>query len=89
MATCKDCIHYFACSANGGLFNDKDETKEMLCNHFKNKVDFVEVVRCKDCKYCFDAIMGGMWCEHPDDIMPLGSNPTDFCSYGVKKEVQE
>jgi len=48
--------------------------------------DVVEVVRCKDCKYCLDAIMSGMWCEHPDNIMPLGSNPDDFCSYGEKKE---
>lgn len=48
--------------------------------------DVVEVVRCKDCKYCFDAIMGGMWCEHPDNIMPLGSNPDDFCSEGKRKD---
>lgn len=48
--------------------------------------DVVEVTRCKNCKYCFDAIMGGMWCEHPDNIMPLGSNPDDFCSYGEPKE---
>lgn len=47
--------------------------------------DVVEVVRCKDCKYSFDAIMGGLWCEHPDKIMPLGSNPYDFCSYGESK----
>ncbi|MBO5863971.1 MAG: hypothetical protein J6Q59_06860 [Paludibacteraceae bacterium] len=50
--------------------------------------DVVEVTRCKNCKYCFDAIMGGMWCEHPDNIMPLGSNPDDFCSYGEPKEGQ-
>ena len=50
--------------------------------------DVVEVVRCKDCKYCFDAIMGGMWCEHPDNIMPLGSNPRDYCSYGERREGQ-
>lgn len=48
--------------------------------------DVVEVTRCKNCRYCFDAIMGGMWCEHPDNIMPLGSNPDDFCSYGKPKE---
>ena len=48
--------------------------------------DVAEVVRCKDCKYCFDAIMGGMWCEHPDNIMPLGSNPDDFCGYGERKD---
>lgn len=44
--TCKECAHYYACSANGGLFNEKDETKEMLCRHFD-----VKVVRCKSCIY--------------------------------------
>ncbi len=41
--TCKECIHYYACSAKGGLFNEKDESKEMLCNHFKPKSRFVEL----------------------------------------------
>lgn len=41
--TCIDCIHYLACSAKGGLFNEKDITKEMRCLFFKNKTDVVEV----------------------------------------------
>ena len=51
-----------------------------------SEADVVEVVRCKDCEYCIDLIMGGLWCEHPDNIMPLGSNPTDFCSYGKRRD---
>ena len=53
MKTCKDCIHYNACSANGGLFNEKDTTKEMLCNHFKDK-SLVLDLPCKvgDTVYC-------------------------------------
>lgn len=41
--TCKDCIHYFACSAGGGLFNEKDESKEMLCKRFASKSRYVEL----------------------------------------------
>ena len=36
---CKDCIHYKVCHTL--------EFEECVC--FKNKADFVEVVRCKDC----------------------------------------
>lgn len=41
--TCKNCIHYNACSAKGGLFNEKDENKEMLCRHFQDKSWFVKI----------------------------------------------
>ena len=41
--TCADCIHYEACSAGGGLFNEKDESKEMLCGHFKDKSRYIEL----------------------------------------------
>ena len=43
--TCKDCIHEKVCI-------DKhyyDEDSILSCDDFKNKSDFVEVVRCKDC----------------------------------------
>lgn len=81
--TCKDCIHVDVCEE---WHNQEMQRACYYGEYFKNKADIVEVVRCKDCKYCFDAIMGGMWCEHPDNIMPLGSNPDDFCSYGERKE---
>ena len=42
--------------------------------------DVVEVVRCRDCKYCKDLIMGGLWCEHPDSRNPLGCRPNDYCN---------
>ena len=91
--TCNDCLYGEKCYSRIRHCMDVDEGTgkliediEKRCASFKNKADFVEVVRCKDCKYCFDAIMGGMWCEHPDNIMPLGSNPDDFCSYGERKK---
>ena len=51
MATCYDCIHCDACSdaGDGGFSCLKEDVTK--CKHFKNKADFVEVVRCKDCKH--------------------------------------
>jgi hypothetical protein len=62
--TCKDCIHYEACS--GFIPTDLDQDVfdycqkgiadeipdiEERCSCFTDKADVVEVVRCKDCKY--------------------------------------
>lgn len=66
--SCKGCLYYEVCplglAANGATGT---------CLKFKDKADFVEVVRCKDCwkryKHCFD--------KTTDD--------NDFCSYGERK----
>lgn len=53
--TCKDCVHYEVCKddfESGYLFEDNNGnyfTDD--CDNFKNKADFVEVVRCGRCKY--------------------------------------
>lgn len=41
--TCKNCIHYGACAFSSIIKKD--------CKLFKNKTDFVEIVRCEDCKH--------------------------------------
>lgn len=57
---------------------------------FKNKADFVEVVRCRDCKYlyCFSAIDRQFYCKHyPKGLQGINiveENP--FCSYGERKD---
>lgn len=78
---CEPCISYDVCE-NGQLY-------ETPCVHFKNKADFVEVVRCKDCKYfyCFSAIDRLFYCRHTpkglQGINIIEDNP--FCSYGERK----
>ena len=47
MATCYDCIHCDVCY-HIEHYGRHMETEEP-CGGFKNKSDFVEVVRCKDC----------------------------------------
>jgi hypothetical protein len=48
MATCKECIHCDICEKDETL-TEFDENQSAYCKGFKNKTDFVEVVRCKDC----------------------------------------
>lgn len=47
-------------------------------------VDAVEVVRCKDCKYCITLKDGGSQCERIDGL--LMTKPNDYCSYGKRSE---
>lgn len=50
--TCKDCVHVEMCHLERCYQDDRFEHKyeiETHCEEFKNKADFVEVVRCKDC----------------------------------------
>lgn len=73
--TCKDCICYEIICQH--TLHD-DELK--LCESFKNKADFVEVVRCKDC-----GLKGAAFCMAGD--IPLTETTGEcFCSYGERKE---
>lgn len=53
--TCKDCIHYDKCMDNlyrqFPNYKGREIITDSVCDFFKNKADFVEVVRCKDCKH--------------------------------------
>ena len=83
-------------------------TREMFEKHFPTHylgtdgvelVEFVEVVRCKDCKHSAvakvfipgDSTLRDFWqcyCNHPCAELgsdPLVVEPDDFCSYGERK----
>ena len=45
-------------------------------------VDAVEVVRCKDCRYCMKD-SHGLWCFNDYEH---NLQPNDFCSYGERKD---
>ena len=93
--TCNDCLHGELCiSRTDTIFFNKTEYRDLdnvekFCDDFKNKADFVEVVRCKDCKYlyCFSAIDRQFYCKHyPKGLQGINiveENP--FCSYGERK----
>ena len=76
--TCKDCISNNVCALSPIRESYSNANIEDICEHFKNKADFVEVpCRCGDCKnynnhrYCYYFATTVL-----DD---------DFCSYGKRK----
>ena len=86
MARCGDCIHFHQCSH----YVTPEETFAEVggCSAFKNKGDFVEVVRCKDCKYYSKMLPnGGVIYKFPICQKFCKSTETnDFCSYGERKD---
>ena len=84
MATCKDCIHKELCNTHGYI--DADE-----CGCFKNKADFVEVVRCKDCQWATKRINDNELFKYQCRNTIACGKPrreVDFCSYGERKEAE-
>ena len=81
MATCNDCIYYPVCNY------------KMRCDLFKDKTNFVEVVRCKDCKY-FEVYypikekdkepIEAHYCK----LYNSDRKQIDFCSYGERKDIK-
>ena len=72
--TCKDCIHYELCQHH---IDEETSLSASRCRRFKNKADFVEVVRCKDCTE---------WDEKECECSHwYGFRENDFCSYGEKR----
>ena len=85
MATCKDCEFGGSCV----LLHKSDS---QVCNIFTHKKDYVEVVRCKDCKH-FKETNGkfsGKPCGYGQCMKPffiqMIVNADDFCSYGERRE---
>ncbi len=79
---CKDCLYYEVCPL--GLAVDGQTG---TCLKFKNSADFVEVVRCKDCRFKLLTVDGyynpsNISCEiHEND----GYKETDYCNYGKRR----
>ena len=83
MPNCEDCIFYEKLCQHA-----LEEHEFKLCEDFKNKADFVEVVRCKDCKHCWQYVsidrMHHIECTFdPECNTPI--HEMHFCSYGERK----
>ena len=88
--TCKDCIHERVCLAlikKGLPYADGKYPAEAFCMTFRNKADFVEVVRCKNCKHSREqdkvfGITDYKCSKHNVSCL----SPYDFCSYGERRD---
>ena len=78
MARCKECLYYEVCPLGLAI-----KGKTGTCLKFKNKADFVEVVRCKDC-----GMKGAAFCM-AGDVPLTKETKNNFCSYGVKNDFKE
>jgi hypothetical protein len=83
--TCYDCINYDDCIKRGDVAAiNLTEDSEKECDLFKNKDNFVEVVRCKDCdrsaKYKDYYLCG---------VDNRAVNADSFCSYGERRTDDE
>ena len=98
--TCNECLHFDACKnileILDSKYKDKNLTFTKSCDHFRNKADFVEVVRCKDCNQFSENIEGTRPIEgadgkcfirmvHSIDTQYCGVCYDDYCSYGERK----
>ena len=79
MTTCKDCLKYDICP-----FNSETHEKEN-CKYFKDKTNFVEVVRCKDCLYATERY-GHINCTHGVPYRNSWNKLDEYCSHGVRKD---
>ena len=85
---CEKCIHYDVCLLHEDNFID-DVAKNGFCGKFKNKAEFGEVVRCKDCSYCQNASQGYLCLRIlniTDGMHFVYNKPNDFCSYGERRD---
>lgn len=79
--TCKDCIHYDVCLDKGDYAAKHNvEFAEEECLFFRDKADFVEVVRCKDCDVPHNRWTG---CPNLNGLIPP---PDFFCGCGARKK---
>lgn len=93
---CKECIHFEACSK---WTDFPKQCGEPTCRHFEQRADVVEVVRCKDCKYCesyyaekrIDQVLTEkdltyVCNRHGYGIRSSLVLPTNFCNCGERRE---
>ena len=85
MAICKDCLYFNRCVVLGVELDIKhNKEADKNCRHFKNKADFVEVVRCKDCEHKEKAT--NEYCTFWYKFCAYDNN---FCSKGKRKEGEQ
>lgn len=86
MSICKDCLHYDVCKLKHRKYFAEETDVEYLCNQFKPKADYVEVVRCRDCIYWDGRGYDGRCEGYHNGLIRDYTNYDDFCSYGERNE---
>lgn len=82
MAKCKDCLLVEMCYIIENY--DADTNDDDVCENFKDRQNYVEVVRCKDCKHMEMTPDCLRWCHVWQGINGMGDD--GFCNYGERKD---
>jgi hypothetical protein len=89
--TCKDCVYSPICKlyADFGVTDVPYEEND-ICKLFRSKIDFVEVVRCKNCKhFCKDLNDESCGICDAETSCCVTVDVNDFCSYGERRSEDE
>ena len=94
--TCVNCVHRIVCAVYAPNFDDILANGES-CSEFKSKFNFVEVVRCDDCKYfieCYDAQTGrklhyGICKINTSQFNDEEVKRNHYCGYGERRSEDE
>ena len=81
MTLCEKCIHRETCNTRD-YYDENDERALTYCADFKNKADFVEVVRCQKCKYWTGKHYVGVCIENNYAIRYAN----EYCSRGKRRD---
>jgi hypothetical protein len=81
--TCGNCVYAKICKkVVGSWFSPQNIA---YCGAYKDSTNFVEVVRCKDCKFFIEPTATDGLCELDGASRIIWRND-DFCSYGERRE---
>lgn len=89
MSFCEKCASYDMCKFHQDMFADVFITffpHNESCPFFKNKADFVEVVRCKNCSHGEKTTNFRTDCTTQCNLLNRVMIDNDFCSYGKRKK---
>ena len=82
METCRDCLHYEVCQYH--IAEETDMTINECSYGFKNKADFVEVIRCADCNNYEPYTIHTGWCnEHSRNVLD-----NNYCGFAERKDAE-
>ena len=86
MTNCNDCIHEQTCDQSSRqLWSIM--AGELECTDFKDRNKYVEVVRCKACKYWEQGKGYEPYCNHWGNMMS-DTEADDYCSYGERRKYE-
>ena len=78
---CKECVHYGICEYST-IYNTIVD-KEIKCKDYICKLDYIKIVRCKDCNVSHNKYTG---CPKLGGLVTI---PDFYCGWGIPKITED